>query len=552
MPILRTIITLADRFLLVLLLLMLVFIYKVRIPVPVSPELAGKPMYKRIKVAENHYRIKNCWIRKNDHGVWEMYLEGSPYERGLIYGILARETVISQEEAFTGQINELIPSVFMQHFLQGFIAWFNRDMDEYVPEENLQEIYGISRSFSDQFNYIGPKFYRILYYHAAHDIGHALADLRIVGCTSFAVKDGYTSDGKLLVGRNFDFYMGDEFARDKLLLFVKPDSGHAFTTYSWAGFTGVVSGMNDARITVTINASKSEIPLSAKTPISLLAREIVQYAGNIEEAVAIARKRKVFVSESILIGSAKDHASVIIEKGPGKMDVYRNDKPLMVCSNHYQGAAFVNDTENRENIKFTDSAKRFQRMKELIGEHYPLDPVSAAGILRDRNGLGDQPIGNGNPLAVNQLIAHHSIIFQPEDGKFWISTGPWQLGEYLGYNLNSMITAAQSGGVAIIPADTFLNTTGYDRFLEFRSLKHRLVKSVLFQQDITLTQHEIDRFIASNPESYEVYNNLGKYYQQKKMNKKASEMYAKALKCEVASLAEQQSILEALKQTRTL
>ena len=131
--------------------------------------------------------------------------------------------------------------------------------------------------------------------HGAHDIGHALQDLALVGCSSFAAWGDKSEDGSLILGRNFDFYAGDEFAKDKVVAFIKPTKGYPFMMVTWPGMIGAVSGMNNEGLTITINAGKSKVPLIAKTPISILTREILQYAKNCDEAIAIAKKRKVFV-----------------------------------------------------------------------------------------------------------------------------------------------------------------------------------------------------------------------------------------------------------------
>ncbi|NIJ54901.1 C45 family autoproteolytic acyltransferase/hydolase [Dyadobacter arcticus] len=532
-------------FFLVIGLLFGLFLWRIHVPAPKLESTKTTESYKRVKVAENHYAIGNCWLKKNKYGIWEMYLEGAPYERGLIYGILAKELMEKQEVHFVSQIRELIPSRFFLQVLKGFVGWFNRDIYKYIPEENQQEIYGVSQSFSDRFNYIGPKYYRILNYHAAHDIGHALADLNMVGCTSFAVNHALSKDSTLLIARNFDFYMGDAFAEDKLIVFLKPDKGYKYASYAWAGLTGVVSGMNEKGITVTLNASKSDMPFTAKEPISILARQILQYAGTIEEANRIAAKSETFVSESLLIGSAADDKAVIIEKSPQKMDVYDSGKDYLVCANHYQGSAFMNDSVNIENIKDTDSKSRFDRMTQLMGRSYPMDVQGAAAILRDKDGVDDKFIGYGNSKSLNQLIAHHGILFKPKKKEMWISTPPYQLGEFICYNLGDSFSGeAALGSIDSlqIKEDPFVKSIDYKKFEAFKEVRHRISKYVLLDVPFELSSSAEKAFVANNPRSYLTYLSLGDYFKKKESFKKAITYYEQALKHDVSSLNEESEI----------
>jgi len=352
-----------------------------------------------------------------------------------------------------------------------FVRFFNRDLDEYVLPEYRQEIFGISRFASPEFDFMGPAYARMLNYHAAHDIGHAMQNMNLVACTAFGAWDGRSADSSLIIGRNFDFYVSDDFAKDKILCFIRPDSGYSFAMVTWAGFAGVVSGMNEKGLTVTLNAAKSSIPYGAKTPVSLLGREILQYASNIEEAYAIAQKRQTFVAESFLVGSAADHKAVVIEKSPTKIALYDPDTNYLIVTNHFQSDTFLNDPLNVENMANETSVYRYKRVEELLSSKPPVDPVVAAGILRDYKGLDDKDFGLGNEKAVNQFIAHHSIIFKPEQKQFWVAGPPWQLGEYWGYDLDSVFYHD-----TVIPSDSILFSITYQNLLKYRSLSQKIEK----------------------------------------------------------------------------
>lgn len=451
-----------------------------------------------------------------------MYIQGKPYERGVINGKLSKELIYLQEKAFVGELSRMIPSNYYRHFLKYFIYWFNRDLDDFVTEEYKLEILGISRSASQEFSFIGTNYQRLLNYHSAHDIGHALQDLKLVGCTSFGAWNDCSEDSSLIIGRNFDFYMGDEFTKNKIVCFIKPDDGYPFMMITWGGMIGAVSGMNTRGITVTINAAKSEIPFSAKTPISILAREILQYASSIQEAYQIAQKRKTFVSESLLIGSGEENKAAIIEKSPFGISLFQTKKNYIVCTNHFQSELFQNDPLNKQNMLENASVYRYERVIQNITNKIPLNYLDVAGILRDQHGHGDKDIGMSNEKAINQLIAHHSVIFKPRQHKVWVSTAPWQIGPYVCYDLteifNNFADLKERKEITdpdlVIPSDSFLGTQKYKDFVAFREMKKVLIQVINDKTKAILTQDFLRAFQASNQNYYEVYSLVGDYYKK--------------------------------------
>jgi len=496
----------------------------------------------------NFYVLGNNWLRKSNSGLWEMYVEGEAFERGVINGKLSKNLIHEQEVAFSEQIFKLVPSPFYRNFLKYLIAFFNRNLDENITEEYKLEIYGVSKSASTEFNYIGTPYQRMMNYHAAHDIGHALQNLALVGCSSFATWDKKSENNRLIIGRNFDFYVGDKFAENKIVMFMKPEKGIPFMMVTWGGMTGVVSGMNMQGLTITLNAAKSEVPTGSATPISILAREILQYAGTIDEAVTIAKKRKTFVSESFLIGSAKDHKAVSIEITPNEVSIFDPQQNYIVCTNHYQSKELGNSESNKQQMNESASVYREERIKELLSATTENNPEKTVAILRDQLGKQNKFIGYGNEKTINQLISHHSIVFEPERLLVWVSSNPWQLGAFMAYDLNKIFSMKGLennhelyDSIYTISPDTFLMSTDYKKFVEFRNLKEKM---------LTDEVADPNKLIALNPEYYHAYVVAGDYSFRKKQYSDAQSYYEDALTKEIATKTEENYIREQLQKCR--
>jgi len=485
-----------------------------------------------------------------------LYVKGDALQVGLATGALEDSLLKKQEKVFFSKIEEIVPSKFRQTMLRKILTWYNRKLYLNVPEEYKTEIYGLSRYTSHNYDFIATPYLRTLYLHGAHDIGHAMQDLMLVGCSSFAAWGDKSTDGKLILGRNFDFYAGDDFAKDKVVAFVDPDKGNPFMMVTWPGMIGAVSGMNNQGLTVTINAGKSRIPLIAKTPISILTREILQYAATIEEAIAIARKRQVFVSEAIMVGSAKDGKAILIEVSPKNFGVYEvpNSSDQLLCSNHFQSDSYKDDKRNIETIKNSHSKYRFEKLTEEFEQNPKINPKIAASILRDTKALeGGLPLGYGNEKALNQLLAHHGVIFQPDDLKVWVSASPYQLGEFVCYDLNLIFGQKHDGNSVKtlaseeydIPKDPFVDSEAFRKYELYR-IEDRKMDGFL-ENESGMTDDFAKNYQSLNPDLWIVHYKVGQYYFNQKKYLKARPHFETALQKEITTLPAREHAQEYLK-----
>ncbi len=514
-----------------------------------------KNLKKEADLFETEFQQQKVSIEKRDvlnksiNGNWQLRISGNPYELGYKKGFLTQQLYQNQEKIFFGKVSEMIPNPSKQNKLLYFLKWYNRNILSAIPLDLKQELYALSSFGSETFNDIGTKFERNLLLHSSHDIGHAMQDLMLVGCSSIALWDNFTEDGNLLIGRNFDFYVNDEFAQNKIVEFISPDKGYNYASVTWPGMVGVVSGMNEKGLTVTLNAGKSDIPMRGKTPVSIVARSILQHAQTIDEAVAIAEKFEVFVSESFLIGSGKDNKAVVIEMSPKKMDVYETNNGKLICTNHFQSNGYKSDKRNKEHIEESHSYYRLEKLEESFTNNKKYQINDVATVLRDVSGLQNQNIGLGNEKALNQLMAHHGVIFKPAELKIWVSNNPYQLGAFDAYDLNTVFQSKELKPIKNleVPKDDFVYSDDFKHYQSFKNLIKVIEQATNSKK--TVSNEILTAFTESNPELWIVYNQLGDYFYSQKQWKNAVSNYQTALQKVISSENHKKNIEQKLKKT---
>lgn len=487
--------------------------------------------------------LDNNWSVKINDELYVCYTEGNPEERGYAYGALLNDLMYHQEKALFDRMEATIDGELYRGFLCRLARFYNSGILESLTDEQRREIYGLSLADTHDFDDIAKPYERQLNLHAAHDIGHAMQDYMLVGCSSFVLNDSKTKDSTLLFGRNFDFYCGDEFAKTKVVSVTKPDSGYAFISVTWGGMLGVVSGMNEKGLAICINASKLDVPKSVAMPISMLVRHILIHCKNIEEAYAEAQKMKTFVAENIVIASKEDNDMVIIEKSPEDIALFRSsNKDVLLCTNHFQSEKFMKDERNLRNYNETDTKYRLELLEEKVGELERFDQYDVMRVLLNPFGKDYELIGMGNEMAINQLIAHHSIVFEPDSGNIYVCMNPKALGSYYKMNFDSILSKdfkIQS----IKLTDYLLDSEEYKGFLVYEKLKKQLRDGIC--QDSC--ESFCESLVQSNPYYFEAYNLAGDLCLKHDKQEFAVQYWKYALECKIPKLALRKQIEEKIK-----
>jgi len=404
------------------------------------PPIPANASILQLKTGEHDGKVwlGQSWVGHRE-GLLTVYLKGRPFELGYANGVLLQPQIHTLENEFIKMIHGYVPNDCVLTVLKWYVIYRNRNLTDYIAADYRMEIFGATVGCPDTHPEFGPYYNRVLNYHAAHDVSYMMIDNPLVsraGCTSFGAWGQATAKGHLLTGRNFDWEAAEVFSRDRVVVMCEPDRGIPFISLSWAGMAGVVSGMNRAGISVTVNGAPSSLPRDTATPVAIVARDILQQAHNLTETMDILRGTKVFVSTLWLIGSKADGKFIVVEKTPDAIQVREAEGDWIVCANHFETAGLRDGPRNQQQMVEATSTSRKARMTELIqAAHGKIDPPHAVDFLRDRKLPGGAFEGNGNRGALNALIATHATVMDLTDGIFWAASPPNQLGKFVAFDV---------------------------------------------------------------------------------------------------------------------
>jgi hypothetical protein len=270
---------------------------------------------------------------------------------------------------------------------------------------------------------------------------------------AFAASGDATPDGALRVAHHFSLLDAGSAHKHVVVLVHRPDDGLPHVTVGWTGIVGGFAGMNADGLVWTVNHSDTldnpvvgEVRrdllgarlLSSGFPITMLGRDVLTRASNVDEAADILVAARSTVGWNHLVAGEGGLRAVeadgdILGRNDRADHVYGPDaeddlgRPLASVGGHDLRIAshFQHNTEDIQTQVLTfeippqrfwspfwhRSLRVFHRLGEEIDAHYgALDADTAMEILR-------------TPGLYDPRDSMKAMIFEPEHLRLWLAAG---------------------------------------------------------------------------------------------------------------------------------
>jgi len=181
---------------------------------------------------------------------------------------------------------------------------------------------------------------------------------KLGGCSTIVVAPGRSSTGGPLFGRLLDWPPFEELPEYSMVVVFRAKDKHAVAAVTFPILLGVLSGMNDAGLCLSINEitkSKDEAktPDMNGVPMMFLFRKILEECATVEQAEKMLKEQKRTTMYCVTACDAK--GGCVFEVTP--KNVVRRDglKEMCCCTNHFR----------TPELSVTERCQRYPKLEEL-------------------------------------------------------------------------------------------------------------------------------------------------------------------------------------------
>ncbi len=233
---------------------------------------------------------------------------------------------------------------------------------------------------------------------------NTVADLTSgMGCSTIIVEKERSKTGAPLFARNFDWMPTKGMIEHTLVVVYKGEGKRAFAAVTVSPIAGVISGMNDAGLCVTINeisikksADKADFNWKG-TPLLLTFRRVLEECATVAEAETFLRALPR--SSTCCMTICDKTGGAVFELTPKSLEVRTHQNGVCCCTNHFRS----------EKLCVDNKCDRYEKLSPLQAKDGPKLDVKGAFAELDKVHQGKHTL--------------QSMVFEPADRVLHLAYG---------------------------------------------------------------------------------------------------------------------------------
>jgi len=249
-----------------------------------------------------------------------------------------------------------------------------------------------------------------------------------------------------------------------------PTGRIAWASVGWPGQAGVVTGVNANGIAVFVNPARTGDvrPTRAARPIGMLARNVLETAKNLDDAIKMIEQTPTLGSALFTLVDGSTGKWVIVERTPSKAILEKSPK-LPAFGDVLTTNALSQDPENDRARRVLPTIARVERAARLVRQPLP-DVAAMAAVMRDQRGTDDSPRPAGHRGVIDDGRARHVVILDPASLELWVAD-PTSAGRMRAFDLRHELRNEGDRPMppADIPADPATELDRYTTLAEARA-----------------------------------------------------------------------------------
>jgi hypothetical protein len=467
--------------------------------------------------------------------VWVLRLAGEPYAMGVAEARLFGRAIGDGGAALDAAIAGDEPPDGLTGLFHGLgLRWRYRLVAGGIPGPRRAELAGLAAGWRAAGLGAPPSYQQLVWREAALDVGHVPGSLAPIGglATGLAFAVGVAAPmPRVVIGRSFGLSVGPQ-PGPPVVAFVRPAGGAlAFARVGWAGEVGAVTGVNAEGVVVCVDPAITEDvrPDAAAPPVAEVARDVLERAHDLDEAVAILQAAHPLGSASFLVADGKGGVWAVVERTPGKVVVAR-PKKAAVIGDVLAAAEFARDADNDRARRTRPGGARQARLEELLGRGLFADAPAALAVLRDRRGKGELrlPAGNGN--AIDDLAQAHVAIIDATGLTLWVGEGPGAAGPLRAFDLRHELLGepTRTGAQGVLAPDPLADLAAARSVVLGRAALTAAARAVRHGRWAAAAE-EVTRALALAPDLAEAHRLAGDVDREQGDRSAAAEHYRRYL-----------------------